>query len=106
MCSQRLIWARGVALWDENDRAYRMAGSHTDITEQIRYEEKSRERELYLRTILETTQDGFWIIGEQTFITDVNDAYCHMTGYSRDEIVRLTIADLEVIETPEEIKNA
>src|SRR6056297_3578978 len=76
----------------------------SEITEK---EESKRElinKRDKLRSIIETTQDGFWIIGENKKIIDVNDAYCKMTEYSRKEILNLSISDLEFYETPEETK--
>lgn len=46
--SWRWILTRGVALWDETDTAYRVAGSHTDITER-------KQREQALQLIVEGT---------------------------------------------------
>jgi len=53
---------------------------------------------------LETTRDGFWIVGEDQRITDVNEAYCQMTGYTRDELLNLKISDLEFYESPEDTR--
>ncbi len=70
----------------------------SDITEQARMEEALQERERFLTSILETTQDGFWVIGADGRLTDVNDAYCRMSGYSKEELEGLCIADLDALE--------
>ena len=73
-----------------------------DITKRKQTETVLRERERYLRTILETTQDGFWVLDAQGNVIDVNDAYCRMSGYSRDELLTLRISDLDAVEMPEQ----
>ncbi len=81
-----------------------IVGSRQDITKQKEenYELiESRER---LRNIIETTQDGFWIIGDNQKFIDVNEAYCKMTGYSREELLSLQISDLEYMESIEDTK--
>ncbi len=62
------------------------------------------ERESYLRSILQTTQDGFWVVSKTGIISDVNDSYCRMSGYSRSEIIGMKISDLDAEDTPEETK--
>ena len=73
-----------------------------DITEHRQAEEALREREYYLSTILETTRDGFWVLDIQGSVTDVNAAYCRMSGYTRDALLQMRIPDMEVDETPDE----
>jgi PAS domain S-box-containing protein len=46
--------------------------------------------------------DGFWITDVQGHFLDVNDAYCRLIGYSRDELVSMGIHDVEARETSEE----
>ncbi len=58
-----------------------------------------KERE----AILQTALDGFVIVDRSSRIVEANDAYCRMTGYSRDELLRLSVGDLEAEETPEAI---
>ncbi len=70
----------------------------SDISEQARAEEALQERERFLSSILETTQDGFWVIDAGGRLINVNDAYCRMTGYTRDELENLGIADLDALE--------
>ena len=36
-------------------------------------------------------------------IIEVNDAYCRLVGYSREELLQMRIADLEADESPEEV---
>ncbi|MEI7771996.1 MAG: PAS domain S-box protein [Chloroflexales bacterium] len=76
-----------------------------DITDNKLAEAALRENERRLRTILQTALDGFLIADAQLRFIDVNDAYCAMSGYSRDEILKLQITDINPIEPPTE-KNA
>lgn len=52
--------------------------------------------------ILRTAMDGFWITDMEGHFLDVNEAYCHLTGYTKDELLKMSISDLEAAETPEE----
>ncbi|MFC1836109.1 PAS domain S-box protein [Thermodesulfobacteriota bacterium] len=77
-------------------------GNVVDITGRWKAEEALRESDVRYRAILGTTIDGF-VVGDTTAtIMEVNDAFCQMTGYSREELIGMTILQLEAIETPEE----
>lgn len=52
------------------------------------------------RSILETARDGFWVVDLNARLLEVNDAYCQMSGYTRDELLAMGIPDLEALETP------
>jgi diguanylate cyclase (GGDEF)-like protein/PAS domain S-box-containing protein len=81
---------------------YGVGGYLNNITEKEEINRKLKENRNKLRSILETTQDGFWIVGENSKIVDVNNAYCKMSGYSKEEILNSTISDLEFLENPED----
>ncbi len=70
--------------------------------ETMRIEQDMRERERFLSTILKTTVDGFWVIDSKGFFTEVNDAYCTMTGYTHDEIIGMRIGDFDAVENPDD----
>ena len=61
--------------------------SGEDITERKKAEEKLRESEKYLKTILSTIQTGMVVINAETReITDVNEIASKLIGASADEI--------------------
>lgn len=51
------------------------------------------------QSILNSAMDGFWLVSLQGRILEVNEAYCRMSGYSTQELLAMTIPDLEVHET-------
>ena len=55
-----------------------------------------------LRYVLDTTLDGFWQIDNRGKLIDVNPAYSHQSGYTREELLKMQIADLEAGETAAE----
>ncbi|MBW1847057.1 MAG: PAS domain S-box protein, partial [Deltaproteobacteria bacterium] len=65
-------------------------------------ESEHNQMELEYRTIVRTAMDGFWFVDMKGHFLDVNDAYCHLTGYSRDELLNMAITDIEVKEKQDE----
>jgi PAS domain S-box-containing protein len=45
--------------------------------------------------MLDTTLDGFWLVNATGTIIEVNDAYCKMSGYTKEEIIGKRISDFE-----------
>lgn len=60
--------------------------------------------ELLFREILQTAMDGFWLINPDGRFKDMNDVACKMLGYTRNELLTLRIADIEFVDTEEEVK--
>lgn len=54
-------------------------------------------------SILDAAMDGFFIADESSRILDCNDNYCTMLGYSRAELVSLSVPDIEAEENPEDV---
>ncbi|MCF8240950.1 MAG: PAS domain S-box protein [Melioribacteraceae bacterium] len=73
-----------------------------DITKRREIELHNKEMAEMYSTILETTQDGFWLVDKTGKFLDVNENYCRMSGYTREELLQKGIPDLEALETPEE----
>lgn len=92
------VWVldRGkVFSWTDDGKPKMMYGTHQDITER-------KNSEIEYRTIIDTMQDGFWVNDMQGNILDVNNAYCKMIGYSREELITMKIPDIEALEKPDE----
>ena len=85
--------SRGEVLWN-GERQFQVL--YQDVTERKMAEEK-------YQTIIRTAIDGYMMVDIQEHILDVNDAYCKLIGYSRDELLTMSIADVEAMMTPEEI---
>ena len=57
-----------------------------------------------LAAILETTADGYWAVDMHGRFTAVNEAYCSMLGYTRDELIGQHINMIEVHDVaPEDV---
>ena len=68
----------------------------TDIMAQKRIETDLRASEAFHRAILNTTQDGFWVLDREGRFIDMNVAWCESLGYSRDEMLELCIQEVDV----------
>ncbi|WP_368485760.1 EAL domain-containing protein [Pseudoalteromonas sp. SD03] len=88
----RIITKRGNVRWfntkgtlvrDSSGSAITMLGVSVDITERKLIEEK-----LHLSSrVFRDTHEGIIITNADKVIVDVNPAFCHITGYSHDEVI-------------------
>ncbi|WP_180132355.1 PAS domain S-box protein [Rhodoferax sp. BLA1] len=101
--SQRYYLARGEVQRDDQLVVRQLVGSLQDVTEQRQIQETLQHSYGALQAVLQTTLDGFVRADKQGRLLQVNPAYCAMSGYSQDELLRMSILDLEVSERPEEI---
>jgi PAS domain S-box-containing protein len=62
-----------------------------------------RSKEQEYATLTQASLDGFWITDNTGRILDTNDTFCKMLGYTREELLCLSIRDFEAVESPEKI---
>ncbi len=55
------------------------------------------------RTIIQTALDGFLVMDAHGKLLEANNAYCLLTGYCRDELHTMSLLDMVVGDSPEEI---
>ncbi len=56
------------------------------------------------RAMLQISLNGIYTTDDQNNLIEVNETYCRMSGYSRQELLQMNVADLEAMETEEQIK--
>jgi PAS domain S-box-containing protein len=88
----RWVTARGEVQRDAHGRISGLRGTVQDITER-----KHREQSLGLfRSLLDRSNDSLEIVDPRTFrFLDVNDQACRDLGYSREELLSLTVQDVD-----------
>jgi PAS domain S-box-containing protein len=74
----------------------------SDITERTQAEAALRDSELRFRRLVEQAADAFFVINVQGEIVDVNQQACDELGYTRAELLALTVPDIEIDVTAEQ----
>lgn len=86
-----------VSFTEEMRRTGRALFAVLNITDRKRAERALRESEERNRKILETTRDGFALLDENGQFVEMNDAFCNMIGYDKEELSALSLSDITTI---------
>ena len=89
------IWVRTIGKPEFIDgKCLRVRGIFQDITERKNAELKLRASEEKLASYISLAPDGIFVVDDSGRYIDVNDAALLLTGYSKDELLNMTISDL------------
>ncbi len=97
----RWIQDKGTPRYNTKGEFLGYIGHCWDITSMKETQKKLIEREQYLSRILDTSKDGIWIFNTNGNLIDVNNYYCDLIGYSKEEILKMNINDIDAIEDQE-----
>ncbi|MCF6141908.1 PAS domain S-box protein [Flavobacterium sp. K77] len=103
---------------DEDGVVRHLKGTIQDITNKKNFEQEIKERdvsaveyELQLqeresnsnfKTYIDNAPDGVFVIGEKGHYLEVNQAACTLSGYSREELLKMKFGDLSIEEEIQE----
>ncbi|MFY9151474.1 MAG: PAS domain S-box protein [Prolixibacteraceae bacterium] len=74
-----------------------------DITGRKFAEEEMKKLGEQYELIKTTELFGYWLLDEKGKIIDVNDTYCRISGFTREELLKLSIPDIEVNDKQEDV---
>lgn len=102
-----LVWilAKGEALRDSSGRPYRMAGSHSNISQRKYAEEKLMESEQNFRAFFESVDDMIFIANLDGKISFTNSSVVDKLGYERSELINMNLLDLHLEESRVDAEN-
>ena len=88
---------------------HRKLESHNKALEQMVRERTAelRETKTLLRrnqTLMQNSLDGIHVMDRLGNIVEANDAFCHMLGYTQEEMTRLNVADWDAQWSAEELR--
>ena len=100
---ERIVHSRGQWSTDTSGSPV-LIGTMQDVTAPKLTEAALREQSARNSLILRTSPDGFWVAGLDGALREVNDAYCEMVGYQRNELLGMEESALVTDRTPIEIE--
>ncbi|MBF0431143.1 MAG: PAS domain S-box protein [Fibrobacteria bacterium] len=81
---------------DKNGKAIRIGGIATDITKQKEFEQNIDEQRLNLQKLYDNISDQLWILDLETLrIIDINPTAHRTLGFSKAELLRLSVPDID-----------
>ena len=89
--------AQGQVLWTQ---AFLL-----DVTERKKAEQALRESEQRFRRLVEHAADAFLVVDGQGRFVDVNQRACESLGYSREELLDMSVADVQMEVSLDEIQD-
>ena len=56
------------------------------------------------QALLETTSDGFWCVSSEGVITEVNDVYLRVSGYSREALLGRPVHEIDEPDSRDDVQ--
>lgn len=78
-------------------------GVVVDISDRVRMEQTLRERDEAFRAAIETAVDGFVAVDRDGRIVETNAAYLRRSGYGREELLGMHVAQVDVLQQPQDV---
>jgi len=72
-----------------------------DITERRQAEAELKKNEKKYKTLIENSPYGIFIVDKNKRYIEVNESACTMTGYSKNELLSLSISDIQSLKNPD-----
>jgi PAS domain S-box-containing protein len=104
--ARRWLSAKGEARRDGTGRVVQLRGTVHDITERKRTDEALRESEARYRRIVETANEGIWLVDSKHHTLFVNRQMAKMLGYEPEEMLGRSAFDFHFPEDVNRTKQA
>lgn len=85
---------RAYVLKDESGKPVRVIGAIQDISARKKAEQEIANSERRYRQIVETAQEGIWLIDENNYTVFVNKKMCELLEYTQEEMIGKIVYDL------------
>lgn len=83
-----MVFEQGTVLYDEKTGLpVGMFGTTQDISDRVKAAESLRKSEERHRQIVETAQEGIWVLDENNCTIFINKKMCDILGYSQEEMM-------------------
>jgi len=83
----RYVSATKVPIYNRNKDVTGIVGISRDITERIKYQEALAQSEKRFRALWENIDNGMRLTNSNGVVIEVNEAYCRMVNFSKDELI-------------------
>ena len=118
--NKELVYDRLIELFIDNQTVWALAsympiefegedcvlGWFYNITEEMHLQKELEEQRDEFKTIFNTSKDGIAILDKESNFLDFNDAYLEMTGYTREELLKISCISLSAPEDKERMIEA
>lgn len=99
-----VLETNGVPILDSAGNYCGYRGVDQDITARQKAEGELRVNQERHRDILMTSMEGYWLVDEAGRLVEVNESYCQMSGYAKEELLQLGIPDIDVAMSQQDIE--
>ena len=98
---ERIISWNNRLIYDDSENICGILFSGIDITEQKKTQDALKESEDKYSSYINNSPDGVLVLDNKANFVEVNQAASHTTGYSKEELLHMSVSDLAAFEDKE-----